>query len=233
MRATLVAASAACSLAWPAQAVETSNFNLATTQDLIALCTGTPDDPLYAEALQFCYGYMAGVAQLHRVLVRADAIKPVACPHHEVTREELVQVFLGWAAQTRVPPRSFPPRTLSGPPPLRGRAAVTRTGDPMRLRAALFGAACLIGGCTGDGSTGAGSPRYVYDDWIYYQQSWYDDDFWVWVDDHPMLRRRRRPKRRPAGLVRRPRPRPAAGGARSGPDVDGREWGRACGRAVP
>jgi hypothetical protein len=26
-------------------------------------CSCQPDDPLYAEALQFCYGYMAGVAQ--------------------------------------------------------------------------------------------------------------------------------------------------------------------------
>ena len=99
MRDVFVAASAACALVLPAQAVETSNFNLATTQDLIALCTSRPDDPLYAEALQFCYGYMAGVAQLHRALVRADAVKPVACPHHEVTREELVQVFLGWARE--------------------------------------------------------------------------------------------------------------------------------------
>ena len=68
-----------------------------TTRDLVALCSDRSDDPLYAEALQFCYGYMAGVAQLHRVLVRADDIKPVACPQQEVTREELVQLFLDWA----------------------------------------------------------------------------------------------------------------------------------------
>ena len=96
MRTILVAASAAWALASPAQAVETSNFNLATTHDLIALCTARSDDPLYSEALQFCFGFMAGVAQLHRVLVRADAISPLACPRHEVTREELVQVVLDW-----------------------------------------------------------------------------------------------------------------------------------------
>ena len=97
MRNSLVAAGAACALASPALAVETSNFNLATTRDLVALCSGQPDDPLYAEALQFCYGYMAGMAQLHRALVQADDIEPVACPQHEVTREALVQVFLDWA----------------------------------------------------------------------------------------------------------------------------------------
>jgi hypothetical protein len=97
MRNALVAASAACVLALPALAVETSNFNLGTTRDLVALCSDQPDDPLYAEALQFCYGFMAGVAQLHRALVGADDIKPVACPQHEVTREALVRVFLDWA----------------------------------------------------------------------------------------------------------------------------------------
>lgn len=97
MRNAIAAAGAVCTLASPALAVESSNFNLATTRDLVALCSDQPNDPLYAEALQFCYGYMAGVAQLHRALVRADDIKPVACPQHEVTREALVRVFLDWA----------------------------------------------------------------------------------------------------------------------------------------
>jgi hypothetical protein len=97
MRNAIAAAGAACALASSALAVETSNFNLGTTRDLVALCSDQPDDPLYAEALQFCYGYMAGVAQLHRALVQADDIEPVACPQHEVTREALVRVFLDWA----------------------------------------------------------------------------------------------------------------------------------------
>ena len=97
MRNAIAAAGAVCALASPALAVETSSFNLATTCDLVALCSCQPDDTLYAEALQFCYGDMAGVAQFHRALVRADDIKPVACPGYEVTREALVQVFLDWA----------------------------------------------------------------------------------------------------------------------------------------
>jgi Rap1a immunity proteins len=97
MRNSLAAALAACALASPALAVETGNFNLATTRDLVALCSEQPDDPLYSEALQFCYGYVAGVAQLHRALVRAGQIKPAACPQYEVTREVLVRVLLDWA----------------------------------------------------------------------------------------------------------------------------------------
>jgi Rap1a immunity proteins len=97
MRNAIAAAGAVGALASAALAVETSNFNLATTRDLVVLCSCQPDDPLYAEALQFCYGYMAGMAHLHRALVRADDIKPVACPRYEVTREALVRVFLDWA----------------------------------------------------------------------------------------------------------------------------------------
>ena len=97
MRSYPVAAGAACALASSVLAAEVSNFNLGTTRDLIALCSDWSDDPLYAEAMQFCYGYMAGVAQLHRALVRADNIEPIACPQHEVTREELVRIFLDWA----------------------------------------------------------------------------------------------------------------------------------------
>jgi hypothetical protein len=84
-------------LSSPASAVEVPRFDLRTTGDLVALCSSRPEDPLYAEARQFCYGYMAGVAQLHRALVRTGEIGPLACPKHEVSREALAQVFLDWA----------------------------------------------------------------------------------------------------------------------------------------
>ena len=109
MRNSFVAAAAVCALAAPALAVETSNFNLATTRDLVALCSGQPDEPLYAEALQFCYGYMAGMTQYHRALVQADEIEPRACPQHEVTRAELAQVFLDWARGNPAAMGALPP----------------------------------------------------------------------------------------------------------------------------
>jgi hypothetical protein len=55
----------------------------------------------------------------------------------------------------------------------------------MRLIPTLFSAACLLCGCAGDSTTGGGPARYVHSDWLYYEQGWYDDDFWIWVDDHP------------------------------------------------
>jgi Rap1a immunity proteins len=49
------------------------------------------------EAKQFCYGFLAGVAQFHGAMVQGDKIQPLACPKDAVTREQLVGVFLDWA----------------------------------------------------------------------------------------------------------------------------------------
>ena len=54
----------------------------------------------------------------------------------------------------------------------------------MQRRAFISGglsAVILFAGCAGDGGSGG----YVYHDWLYYHDDWYDDDFWIWVDDHP------------------------------------------------
>ena len=55
----------------------------------------------------------------------------------------------------------------------------------MRPILTIFCAAGLLCGCAGEGTTGGGSVTYVYDDWLYHHYDWYDDDFWIWVDDHP------------------------------------------------
>ena len=51
----------------------------------------------------------------------------------------------------------------------------------LAMISAGLGAAILLAGCTSDG----GSTAHVYDDWLYHHHDWYDDDFWIWVDDHP------------------------------------------------
>jgi len=97
MRTFVAAVLAASALTSPAAAVDSSDFNLRTTRDLVALCASEPDQSLYAEAHQFCYGFLAGAAQLHQVLIRSGDIRPIACPPYEVTRERLADVFLDWA----------------------------------------------------------------------------------------------------------------------------------------
>jgi hypothetical protein len=55
----------------------------------------------------------------------------------------------------------------------------------MRLMLTLCCAAGLLSGCSSDGTTYGSSVHYAYDDWLYHHYDWYDDDFWIWVDDHP------------------------------------------------
>jgi hypothetical protein len=55
----------------------------------------------------------------------------------------------------------------------------------MRLMLTLCCAAGLLSGCSSDGMTHGSSVHYAYDDWLYHHYDWYDDDFWIWVDDHP------------------------------------------------
>jgi hypothetical protein len=65
-----------------------------------------------------------------------------------------------------------------------GAAPIGVRGTLMQRRAFIcagLGAATLLVGCASNGGSGA----YVYHDWLYYHEDWYDDDFWIWVDDHP------------------------------------------------
>jgi hypothetical protein len=55
----------------------------------------------------------------------------------------------------------------------------------MRLMLTLFCAAGLLCGCASNWPSGGGSVTYLHDDWLYHYYDWYDDDFWIWVDDHP------------------------------------------------
>jgi hypothetical protein len=47
---------------WPmiAGAVTRGDFLAQTAQDLLHLCAASPTDPLYTEAISFCYGYWGG-----------------------------------------------------------------------------------------------------------------------------------------------------------------------------
>jgi hypothetical protein len=55
----------------------------------------------------------------------------------------------------------------------------------MRLMLTIFCAVGLLSGCSSEGTPYGSSVSYVYDDWLYQHHDWYDDDFWIWVDDHP------------------------------------------------
>ena len=45
-------------LAMQSQAATKDNFLARDTQDIIELCSVSPSDPLYTEAIHFCHGYL-------------------------------------------------------------------------------------------------------------------------------------------------------------------------------
>jgi hypothetical protein len=59
----------ACLMPLPAGAVESDNFLAATSEDMMALCTASPDEAMADEAVHFCHGYLIGAFHYYRQLV--------------------------------------------------------------------------------------------------------------------------------------------------------------------
>jgi hypothetical protein len=87
---------------WPlsASAVTQETFLIRYTQDLIELCSAPESDPLYAEAISFCHGYLIG-AYHYQVALQADPKeKPMFClPNPAPTRQQGIQTFVAWTKQ--------------------------------------------------------------------------------------------------------------------------------------
>jgi len=87
---------------WPlsATAVTQDTFLIRYTQDLVELCSAPESDPLYPEAISFCYGYLIG-AYHYQVALQADPKeKPLFClPNPAPTRQQGIQMFISWTKQ--------------------------------------------------------------------------------------------------------------------------------------
>jgi hypothetical protein len=73
------------------------DFNLKNAQDLADLCDAKPGDELYAEARQFCYGFLSGVVHFHDALATGPKGHRIVCPEGKVTRDDGVAMFVAWA----------------------------------------------------------------------------------------------------------------------------------------
>ena len=83
--------------AFSVQAADTSDFNASTTRDLVDLCSVSDGDDLYAAAMGYCLGFVDAAHDYHQSITSGELLKPIACPGHDVTRQELVDVFVAWA----------------------------------------------------------------------------------------------------------------------------------------
>jgi hypothetical protein len=85
-------------LAQPAEDSVVESFELDNAEALVTACTVPADNALYQTAKGFCLGYMTGAMQLYRAAAASPNIKNFVCPGHEVSRAEMRDVFLEWAA---------------------------------------------------------------------------------------------------------------------------------------
>jgi hypothetical protein len=82
----------------PAGAVDDDDFLATTTEDLVTLCTASPDDDMAEEAVHFCHGYLVGAFHYYRQMVAGPGIDPFVClPDPPPSRNEGIAMFISWA----------------------------------------------------------------------------------------------------------------------------------------
>jgi len=79
-------------------AAQQKHFLVATTADLVDLCTAAPDDPLYTAATHFCHGYMVGAYAYHAAQVSGPEGDRMVCfPDPPPSRNAAIEMYVQWA----------------------------------------------------------------------------------------------------------------------------------------
>jgi len=79
-------------------AVTEQDFLVKTTRDLINLCTASPQDEHYKEAIHFCHGYLVGAYQYSLAEAASDPTQSLVCfTDPKPSRNEAIELFIDWA----------------------------------------------------------------------------------------------------------------------------------------
>lgn len=94
-----VAIATVVSSAAQAASVSQDDFLLATTANLVSLCTAAETDPLYTAARNFCHGFAVGTYRLMATVEAASTSKrKLFCvPESRPTRDQAITEFVQWA----------------------------------------------------------------------------------------------------------------------------------------
>lgn len=84
-------------LASSAQALESDDFMLNETADLVALCSTAEDNPAYANAMGFCHGILTG-AYRYYLASALPQDRYVCSPNPPPTRQEVMSGFVNWVS---------------------------------------------------------------------------------------------------------------------------------------
>jgi hypothetical protein len=75
------------------------DFQLRSGQDLVDICTLSPDHPDYHVARAFCLGFMEGAGQLHNVLASGPGFDPYFCVPKGISLDQVVAVYASFATK--------------------------------------------------------------------------------------------------------------------------------------
>lgn len=78
-----------------------ADFELRNTEDLLQLCSAEGSSLMAVEAINFCYGVIAGAYQVHEAIAANDPSKRHVCPPADATRRDGRRVFVEWATANR------------------------------------------------------------------------------------------------------------------------------------
>lgn len=79
-------------------AAQQKDFLVASTADLIGVCTAAPDDPLYTAATHFCHGYLVGAYAYHAAQVSGPEGDRLVCfPDPPPSRNAAIEMYVQWA----------------------------------------------------------------------------------------------------------------------------------------
>ena len=80
-----------------AWAVSEKDFEVQTTENIINLCTASPDDPLYHQAVNFCHGFLVGAYRYYEAAGSGPAgLKLVCLPDPHPSRNDAFAMFVEW-----------------------------------------------------------------------------------------------------------------------------------------
>ncbi len=100
-KATLALVAGAILWTGQTSAQEDNVFAVATTQDLLNVCTLPDDHAMRGRAINYCLGYIDGAISYHDAISAHEEMKPFVCYPETATVELGAVVFIDWGQQNQ------------------------------------------------------------------------------------------------------------------------------------
>jgi hypothetical protein len=92
-----------------AEGIDSENFRVRNTADLVVICATPVGDAMYTAAISFCHGYGVGAYHYYHASHAGPEGKPFVClPEPPPSRTDGMQMFVNWARAN--------PQFMSEPP---------------------------------------------------------------------------------------------------------------------